>query len=66
MRKIININNDWLFSKTQKNAPADFQSEWEKINLPHTYNGSDGQDGGNDYYIGKCFYAKEISKNDFE
>ena len=66
MRKIININNDWLFSKTQKNAPTDLQSEWEKINLPHTYNGSDGQDGGNDYYRGKCFYAKEISKNDFE
>ncbi len=66
MRKIQNFNNDWLFSKTQKTVPANIEGNWEKVNLPHTYNGSDGQDGGNDYYRGTCFYAKEISKNDFD
>ncbi len=65
MRKVINFNENWLFSKSQTTAPLSLEGEWEKLNLPHTYNGTDGQDGGNDYYRGKCFYAKEISKSDF-
>ncbi len=65
MRNIINFNENWMFSKTCESAPTKIEGEWEKLNLPHTYNGTDGQDGGNDYYRGKCFYAKEISKKDF-
>ena len=30
------------------------------INVPHTYNGFDGQDGGNDYYKGKAVYVKKL------
>ncbi len=66
MRNILNFNENWFFSKTQETVPVTIDGEWEKLNLPHTYNGVDGQDGGNDYYRGKCFYAKEISKNDFK
>ncbi len=66
MRNIINFNENWLFSKTQTTVPVSLEGEWEKLNLPHTWNGTDGQDGGNDYYRGKCFYAKEISKADFD
>ena len=40
MREIKNINADWQFSKDK--------SAWEEISLPHTWNGKDGQDGGND------------------
>ncbi len=29
---------------------------WEKVALPHTWNNLDGQDGGSDYYRGKCWY----------
>ena len=65
MRNVININENWLFSKSQTTVPSDLNGEWEKLNLPHTWNGTDGQDGGNDYYRGTCFYAKEISKSDF-
>ncbi len=65
MRNVINFNENWMFSKTCETAPTKIEGEWEKLNLPHTYNGTDGQDGGNDYYRGKCFYAKEISKKDF-
>ena len=65
MRNILNFNENWYFSKAQKTVPDKIEGEWEKLNLPHTYNGVDGQDGGNDYYRGTCFYAKEISKNDF-
>lgn len=65
MRKVKNINNGWFFSKTAKSAPATLPSDWESVNLPHTWNGDDGQDGGNDYYRGKCFYAKHLPKEDF-
>ena len=29
-------------------------------------NGLDGQDGGNDYYRGKCWYVRKFNKKDFE
>lgn len=55
MRKIININRNWTFIK---------QEESTAVDLPHTWNGSDGQDGGNDYYRGTCVYKKSILKAD--
>ena len=30
------------------------------MTLPHTWNGIDGQDGGNDYHRGTGYYAKSI------
>ncbi|MBQ8803104.1 MAG: glycoside hydrolase family 2 protein [Tyzzerella sp.] len=50
----INWNKQWLFSKTKSN--------WDMIDLPHTWNGTDGQDGGNDYHRGTCYYKKSLSK----
>ena len=38
------------------------QADGENINLPHTWNAIDGQDGGNDYYRGSCWYVKELGK----
>ena len=35
-------------------------SDWVEVTLPHTWNGSDGQDGGNDYYRGTCYYLKNV------
>ena len=55
MRNIKNINENWVFVK---------ENEKSTVNLPHTWNGIDGQDGGNDYYRGKCAYIKEIAKVD--
>ena len=55
MRNIKNINENWFFVK---------ENEKSTVNLPHTWNGIDGQDGGNDYYRGKCTYIKEIAKAD--
>lgn len=55
MRNIININESWNFTKEGKT---------ETVNLPHTWNGTDGQDGGNDYYRGTCIYEKKIQKKD--
>ena len=58
MREIKNINADWQFSKDK--------SAWEEISLPHTWNGKDGQDGGNDYYRGRCYYKKHIDATDMQ
>ena len=57
MRYITNFNSDWEFSLHS-------DDNWEKITLPHTWNNLDGQDGGNDYYRGKCTYRKTILKKD--
>ena len=60
MRNIKVINAGWLFSKTAKSAPATLPTDWEALDLPFTWNGKDGQDGGNDYYRGTCYFAKEV------
>ncbi len=64
MRTILNLNENWKFSKEAFTAPDAIDSAWETVNLPHTWNATDGQDGGNDYYRGTAFYAKEILKSD--
>lgn len=60
MRKVQKINQEWYFSKEVKTVPERLPINWEQVNLPHTWNGIDGQDGGNDYYRGVCYYAKSI------
>ena len=64
MRTIMNINKDWLFVKDMHEAPASLPATGEHIDLPHTWNGKDGQDGGNDYFRGTCCYAKQLKKED--
>ena len=61
MRKIINFNENWLFVKANADINADLSAA-EAINLPHSWNAIDGQDGGNDYYRGSCLYVKEFTK----
>ena len=63
MRKIININRKWAFAK-EAEVPASIPEKWNFVNLPHTWNAIDGQDGGNDYYRGTCCYIKELDKED--
>ncbi|MBQ5782647.1 MAG: glycoside hydrolase family 2 protein [Oscillospiraceae bacterium] len=38
----------------------------EMVNLPHTWNAKDGQDGGNNYYRGSCSYSRDFAKPHFE
>ena len=61
VRNILNLNEKWLFVKDT----ADITSrEGDTVNLPHTWNAIDGQDGGNDYFRGACLYAKTLKKAD--
>ena len=61
MRNIINLNKDWLFVKDTTDISL---REGEHIDLPHSWNAVDGQDGGNDYFRGSCLYVKTLKKAD--
>ncbi len=65
MRKIININGKWAFTKRATEVPAELPLDWDWVNLPHSWNAIDGQDGENDYYRGTCYYVKKLEKADF-
>ena len=64
MRTILNVNGKWAFSKEADHIPETMPENWYWVNLPHTWNTIDGQDGGNDYYRGTCYYAKELLKSE--
>ena len=64
MRSIISINDKWAFTKNSGTLPAAMPTDWESVTLPHSWNSTDGQDGGNDYYRGTCYYARELKKSD--
>ena len=64
MRQIYNFNTKWAFSKEALEAPTTMPERWNWVNIPHTWNDIDGQDGGNDLYRGTAFYAKELEKMD--
>ncbi len=62
MRQIMSLNTKWAFTKNASQVPTEMPKKWDWVNLPHTWNAIDGQDGGNDYYRGTCYYAKELEK----
>ena len=58
MRTIINLMDHWRFTGPDgKTVP---------VQLPHTWNAQDGQDGGNDYWRGSCTYRTSFSCPDFD
>ncbi len=58
MRRIIKLNKGWYFTDQKK--------ERNPVSLPHTWNGKDGQDGGNDYWRGTNFYDVKFEKPEFD
>ena len=57
MRTIINLNKSWTFTGPDGEA--------RPVDVPHTWNAIDGQDGGNDYWRGTCVYEKSFPRPDF-
>jgi len=57
VRKIINLNKEWRFAKPGEQEVT--------VDLPHTWNNVDGQDGGNDYWRGTCVYGKSFPIPEF-
>ncbi len=64
MRSIKKINAGWAFSAEAKSVPAAYPAEWTQLNLPYTWTGKDGQDGGNDYHRGTCYFAKTLKADE--
>ena len=64
MRQIINFNAKWAFTKNADAVPTTLPEKWDFVNIPHSWNAIDGQDGDADYYRGVCYYAKKLSKLD--
>ncbi|NOU69703.1 DUF4982 domain-containing protein [Paenibacillus sp. LMG 31461] len=62
MRQLINMNQSWSFSKQDIAVTNDViwdASNWEPIDLPHTWNAIDGANGF-DFYKGACWYRKSF------
>ncbi len=62
MRKIVSLNRKWAFTKMADAIPETMPTNWDYVNVPHSWNAIDGQDGDNDYYRGTGYYAKTLNK----
>ncbi len=62
MRQVCGLNAKWAFTKQANAIPDTLPTNWDWVNLPHTWNAIDGQDGENDYFRGVGYYAKVIDK----
>ena len=58
MRRIEKLMKDWTFIYHDNTRTV--------LDLPHTWNAIDGQDGGNDYWRGTCSYEKTFEKPAFD
>jgi beta-galactosidase len=60
----VNLDPGWRFIRQDvagaQNAGFD-DSTWSALNLPHTWNNLDGQDGGNNYYRGIGWYRTHVT-----
>ena len=64
MRQVFNMNAKWAFAKNVAELPTTVPADWYFVNLPHSWNNIDGQDGGADYFRGTCHYVKELDRMD--
>ncbi len=61
MRQITSINNNWVFIKENISIDNAMTVQGEQINLPHTWNNLDGQDGIGVYVREKFWYRHELN-----
>lgn len=64
MRSMLQLNEGWFFLKEHPENLRSVPIDAKSVCLPHTWNGIDGQDGGNDYFRGTCCYAKKIQRSE--
>lgn len=58
MRTKSSLNEGWEFRGPDGSV--------ESVNVPHTWNAIDGQDGGNDYWRGTCTYSRTFATPEFD
>lgn len=77
MKKIVNMNDGWLFSKEEVQirtlrlfkpgeSAGNILKNGANINLPHTWNIPGVKGDGDDYYRGACWYEKEFVLREVE
>lgn len=54
------INENWKFCRGSSDVHIHDRTDAQSINLPHSWNALDGQDGGGDYYRGIGWYTKDL------
>ena len=64
MRNIVSLNRKWAFVMGQSELPGAMPQPAYYVNVPHTWNAIDGQDGAGDFYRGLCWYVKALSHED--
>src|SRR6266849_6699227 len=63
-RSVFSLDNSWQFIPQDVPGAQSVSfddSAWTTVNLPHTWNNLDGQDGGNNYYRGVGWYRKHYT-----
>ncbi len=63
-RQLINIDHGWRFLAADDSHGQDLaidEKAWQPVDLPHTWNGLDGQDGGNNYRRGAGWYRRHLA-----
>jgi beta-galactosidase len=60
------LADGWRFLRADApdaQAPGfdDSGADWQNVNVPHTYNALDGQDGGSNYYQGVAWYRRHLT-----
>ena len=58
MRNVINLNQNWKFIQQDAGLPESLPADWNTVQLPHSWNAIDGQDGNGSYDRGRYWYAK--------
>ncbi|NDV46619.1 DUF4982 domain-containing protein [Paludibacter sp. 221] len=63
-RKKIDFNSSWKFKSSITNdtpaATSYNDASWEVVNIPHTWNATDAEDGGNNYLKTASWYRKQL------
>lgn len=63
-RQVVDLQPDWLFFNGDiagAEAAAIDDAQWAPVDLPHTWNAKDGQDGGDNYRRGVGWYRKSFA-----
>lgn len=59
------LNGEWRFLKSDPGTivadPAFDDSAWDTVQVPHSWNALDGQDGGGNYYRGPAWYRETFN-----
>ncbi|MEU1125632.1 glycoside hydrolase family 2 TIM barrel-domain containing protein [Streptomyces sp. NPDC005899] len=64
LRTWLSLNSGWRFHKGDAagaQAAGFNDAAWSATSVPHTWNASDGADGGTDYYRGIGWYRKHVT-----